>query len=132
MEARNAPHNAVVFVQQLCEKHKSLHATKGDHERPERLRAVRYGIGAIYARLETPDLPEPFLIVRSKAYIDDISTCAAARAVVEVKDEHEDSRRPTYAQKLLTWCSESKQRISDGLRELPSEFEGDLYGESVC
>ena len=127
------PGPPLVFLQELCLKHKNL-LSKNDLERPERLRAVEYGVGAVLGRLEeslapthtarTPD--GIFKVVRSTATVRDLTELQAGKAVLGAKDDDEVNT-PTYAERLKEWCRDSKKKIKSGEREVPSQYEGDLY-----
>lgn len=133
---------AIVYTQDGCLTHRNISKGGAKHslERPERLYAVNAGVAAIYARLEdaasqdasrsgsvdagSADAAEaPFTIVRSTARIHSIAEHPAACTVLHIKPED----GPTYAQVLEEWCKLSRQRITHGERELPPEFEQDLY-----
>jgi hypothetical protein len=144
-----------VYIQELCLRHKNIDKSeprKSVWERPERLRSVQYGVGAILARIEQTQqrrrsfpppsssadashdpLPPPVRIIRSTATDHDMLKNEAARTLLHIKDEEDqdtkdgDMRGWTYAQKLQQWCKDSRRKIGQGLRELPDTFEVDLY-----
>lgn len=107
-------------------------------ERPERLHAVNLGLAAIYARLEESRVGEvhsseaeadhaaPFTIIRSTETLNTIPDHPAARDVLHIKWEDEPGSR-TYAESLEDWCKHSRTRIGQKQRELPEQFEQDLY-----
>lgn len=139
----------VLFLQDSCLQHRNIRSSRTFLERPERLRAVNFGIAATYARLEdaiqnlkaskvsssrrtaaSRDTGEvvPLTIIRSTATVDSIMNHPAAHTVLHIKKE-EDPNSPTYAEELEKWCFESRQKIVKGERELPAGLEGDLYCE---
>lgn len=130
------PGQPTVFFQDLCLKHKSLHS-KNDLERPERLRAVAYGVGAIFGRLEEANKPQPaqegavndpkppVTIVRSNVTVRDLLDLPAGRAVLGTKLS-EDSPQ-VYGEMLREWCKDSKKKLRTGEKEIPPGFEADLY-----
>lgn len=137
----------VVYTQDGCLQHRNIASggSKNSLERPERLNAVNLGISAIFARLEetsasTPagsrrnSAPkvekgqgghDPFTIVRSTASLVTIPEHPAARDVLHIKSEEPGDM--TYAETLEMWCKESRQKIVQRQREVPPEYEGDLY-----
>ena len=152
VENANAP---AVYIQELCLRHKNIDKERRSQwERPERLRAVQYGVGAILARVEqmqqlrsprtttatvtspTANIPgNPVRIIRSTAIDHDMSKNEAAEILLHMKDEEDtkdggEGQGMSYAQRLQQWCKDSRRKIAAGLRELPEEFEADLYCES--
>jgi hypothetical protein len=137
----------IIFTQDACLQHRNIKsdASGRNHclERPERLHAVNIGIAAAFTRLEeackmrssgsksskrsvhTGD-DVPFTIVRSTASLASIQDHPAARAVLHIKDE-DDPEALSYAESLELWCKESRNKIVRGLREVPPEFDADLY-----
>ena len=147
LEHTNTP---AVYIQELCLLHKNIDKTdkrKSVWERPHRLRAVQYGVGAILARLEqtqqrrhplasqqdgqTPPAP-PVRIIRSTASDTELKQNEAAANLLNIKDEDDEDgtlQGWTYARKLQQWCRDSRRKINQGMRELPTTFEADLYRE---
>ena len=130
-EASDRPRRRpIIYTQDACLRHRSIAtgSNEGILERPQRLYAVNAGVAAIYARLEEARVAEdetdaPLTIVRSTATVESIPEHPAACTVLHIK--REDSS--TYTEKLEEWCKQSRKKITRCEREVPSEFEPDLY-----
>lgn len=120
----------IIYTQDACLRHRNIATgdNKNTLERPERLYAVNVGVAAIYARLEEARLAveetdAPLTIVRSTATMESIPEHPAACTVLHI--EREDGS--TYAKVLEEWCKQSQKKITRREREVPPEFEHDLY-----
>lgn len=130
----------VVYLQNACLLHRnprnkvSPEATNAS-ERPERLHFANAGLASLYARLEDEDAStsssheEPLIrVIRSNATVESIPDHQAAAAILHVKTETNSSGSP-YAETLKALCDESQAKIRARERELPPEYEEDLYRE---
>lgn len=134
----------LVYVQNTCLLHKPVHVGEPEGpkivERPERLQFVNAGIAALYARLEEKNaaacsapgtsrdtaLTLPIRIVRSTAKVESLTENKATKYVLHIRND-DNPEEPTYAEQLEKLCQESLAKVSAGGREIPDNWEQDLY-----
>lgn len=139
-----------IYLQEACLKHRYIRGrdTTDVYERPERIRAINIGLGALYARLEEANgfypsqsensripanasasssaAPGPLTLVRSAAKLD-MRNDKAALAIHSGTEE--DGKKWALVDDIEEWCAKSISEIQRNGSEIPEGFEQDLYGK---